>query len=119
MINKSDNIKNRYRVALRKAFSLLLPLFVLSLFISGTICSISNDIYAFVKKDGEINLSIDQSCSVKEFSKILKENGVINNPNIFSLYITSKKKQKTVENFTGDIALNSSMSYREILANIS
>ena len=77
--------------------------------------SLANDVYAFVKSDIPTTLYIDGSESIDGISKQLKKGGIIKNPNIFKLYILSKGKQDALESFSGEIKLNSNLSYRQIL----
>ena len=113
--NEIKRERELFKAATRRAMSIILPLCMLSFLICGLICSIANDIYAFVKKDMEITLQVEESSSLETISKRLGENGVVNNSAFFNLYVRSKGKVEKVQNFTGEITLNSSMSYREIL----
>ncbi len=114
---RSDN-ENLSR-SIKKAMSKLLPICFVALLISALVCSVANDMYAFVKKDNEVNLNVYQSVSLNEMTDILSNRGVINNPDVFKLYVKLKDKKNTIEEFTGEATLNSSMSYREILSAFS
>ena len=105
--------------AFRRAMSIILPLSILSLFLAGYICYVTNDIYAFVKETDEIVLKIEEPQSLNSFSRMLKKKKIVNNPNIFNIYVISKEKSEVVEGFSGELVLNSSMSYREILSSLS
>jgi cell division protein YceG involved in septum cleavage len=113
--NEIKRERELFKSATRRAMSIILPLCMLSFLICGLICSAANDIYAFVKKDMEITLQVEAPSSLETVSKLLGENGVVNNSAFFNLYVRSKRKVEKVQNFTGEITLNSSMSYREIL----
>lgn len=101
-----------------RAFGTLIPLALLALLLSALILSIANDMYAFVKKDHEVTLHFTESATLDEFSGTLKANGILKNPSIFKLYVISKGKRSAVESFLGEIELNSSFSYRQILNQI-
>ncbi len=103
----------------RLAFSKITVLSLTALLVAGLGVSIANDLYAFVKPDREITLSIDEPCSLKELSKELEDQGVIANPTVFRLYVQSKGKGELLESFCGTLTLNSSMSYRQILLSFS
>ena len=75
--------------------------------------------YAFVKMDREISLAFYGGCTLDELSGALIDNGVIKNPDVFKLYVKFKDKERVVENFSGELKLNTSMSYREILSELS
>lgn len=113
--NEIKRERELVKTATRRAMSIILPLCMLSFLICGLICSAANDMYAFVKKDAEITLRVEEASSLETVSNLLGENGVVNNSAFFSLYVRSKGKVEKIQKFTGEITLNSSMSYREIL----
>ena len=102
----------------RRAFGVLIPLCLLSLLIACLVISVANDMYAFVKPDVEITVNIPSPMSDKQLSRLLQQNGVINNAAVFSLYLRSKGASEKLGNLSGEIKLNSNMSYREILLEI-
>ena len=103
----------------RLAFSKITVLSMTALLVAALGVSIANDLYAFVKPDCEIVLSIDESTSLKELSKSLEEQGVIANPTVFRLYVKRQGKEDPLEKFCGTVTLNSNMSYRQILLEFS
>lgn len=103
----------------KRTLSKILPLCFLSLLLAALVCSVANDMYAFVKKEREITLTIDSNYSLDEFAKTLEDNGVVNNPDVFKLYVRLKDKEALVESFNGELKLNAAMSYREILSEFS
>ena len=115
----TDEKKAKAHLRIRRALSEILPMCMVSLFIAAFVCSVANDMYAFVKKENEVQLSIESPHSLEELSKMLGEYDVVENPTVFSLYVRSKNKIQTVENYTGELILNSNMSYREILSSFS
>ncbi|MBQ8140510.1 MAG: hypothetical protein IJ038_02305 [Clostridia bacterium] len=98
-----------------RACSVIIPLCFLSLFLAAAIISVTNDMYAFVKPDETVNVNFPSSSSLYSRAKELERYGVINNPAVFSLYVRSKNYEERVCGFSGELSLNSSMSYREIL----
>ncbi len=62
---------------------------------------------------------LDSYASLDDISKALAEKGVVENPDVFKLYVKLKNKEALVEQFSGELKLNSSMSYREILEEFS
>ena len=106
---------NRLKVAL----AIILPLCVLSLLIAAFVCSVANDMYAFVKKEKAITLNIDSPYSLEGFSRMLGDCDAINNPYVFMLYVKSKNKTPLVEGFVGELNINENMSYRDILLALS
>ena len=75
--------------------------------------------YAFVKDDREVTLWLEEPATLNEISRFLGQKKVVNNPAAFTLYVKSKNKVDTVEGFVGELTVNSKMSYREILAELS
>lgn len=101
-----------------RAFGIILPLCMLSLLISGAIISLANDMFAFVKRDKEIIFNISEDSTIEEISELFSKGGLIRNPFMFKAYVKSKDKVESIESFSGEITLNSSMSYREILLSL-
>ena len=97
------------------ALGIILPLCLLGALLGGLVVYVANDMYAFVKPDREITLTLSSPPSEQELSELLKTNGIIENEFIFRLYLRSKNKTDDLTTLTGDLKLNSSMSYREIL----
>ena len=103
----------------RFAYARLTVLTLIALLFAGLLISVTNDMYAFVKPDRSLSLSLEESVSLSEFSAILSEGGIVQNPTVFRLYVQSKGKTDRLETFRGTLELNASMSYREILQAIS
>ena len=121
ILGKNLKTENKLEVSrlIKKAMSRLLPICFVSVFISLLVCSVANDMYAFVKKDQDVNISIYDNLSLNEISDILSNSGIINNPDVFKLYVRFKNKTYVFEGFTGEATLNSSMSYRQIISEFS
>ena len=113
----SDKDKNNKidKKAVRRIFSVIFVMALTAAFFACLLISVTNDMYAFIKTDGEVVLTVSTPLSVSEFSRLLHDNDIISNPHIFSLYIKSKNKTEVVESFSGEALLDRSMSYREIL----
>ncbi len=103
---------------LRRALGITLPLCLFSLFLSGIVISITNDMYAFVKPEREVVLSIDKSMTPDELSELLQRENVIKNAFAFKLYLHSKDKDSEIPALRGEWQLSSDMSYREIVSQI-
>ena len=99
----------------RFAFSVIAVIVLLSMLTAGFIVSVANDLYAFIKADATMTLEISSPVSLSELAKKMQAGGIIENPNIFSLYIRSHGKAAALESFCGSVKLDSHMSYREIL----
>lgn len=99
----------------RRICSVIIPLLFLSLFLAALIISAANDIYAFVKPQRAAIIVIDKGESAYTLSALLSENGIIQNPLAFTLYAKLKDAEGDISAFEGELELESSMSYREIL----
>ena len=70
------------------------------------------DIFGFNKAEGQVVVSVERDTSISKLSKLLKENGIINQPGIFQLYAGLKD----VEPYNaGEYTLNKNMSYDQII----
>ena len=101
--------------SVKRIFGTVITMALVAVFVACFAIALANDIYAFIKPDGAVTLSVDTPCSVAELSDMLEECGVIANPHVFTLYVRSKDKTELLEAFVGNAELDRSMSYREIL----
>ena len=83
------------------------------------VASVANDIYAFIKPNGSVTLTVDTELTFTELGFLLEKQGVITNPHIFSLYARSKLGEEVPSYFLGSVKLDRAMSYREILLEFS
>lgn len=109
-----SNRSNAKRVA--RACSVIIPLCFFSLLLSLFLAFCANDMYAFVKPEGEVKIEIVGARSVRETAKLLENNGIIENPALFCAYVKSSGADKKIASAEGVITLDTSMSYREIVA---
>ncbi|MBE6535868.1 MAG: hypothetical protein E7677_04525 [Ruminococcaceae bacterium] len=113
-----DKHTKKGAIAISRAFSILLPLCLFSILLAGIIISLANDVYAFVKPNTDISVTVSSPISDTELSKLLQKNGVIKNPTVFKLYLRSKGLSPRASEIMGEWVLNSNMSYREIVSEI-
>lgn len=104
---------------IRNAFEIIIIITLLSALLALAVISVANDIYAFVKPNESVTLSISEPLELKAFSKKLQDEGIIKNPTVFSIFIKSKGRQEKLEAFVGEVALRQNMSYREIMLALS
>lgn len=114
---EAESTKNeiRRRKLYRFAYARVTVTVLTALLCVGLLTSVANDLYAFVKNDREAALTVTEPTSVAEWAKLLKQNGVIQNPTVFRWYAERNGKQERIESFSGTLILNEAMSYREIL----
>ncbi len=107
------------KTSTQNIFERALMLALFSLLLSALLLSVLNDVYAFVKPDGGLSLTLSEPMPLNELSRLLQREGIIKNPTIFSLFVRSKNKADTLEAFVGEAVLQRDMSYREIIIALS
>ena len=103
----------------RRIFGIITVMTLVAAFIALAIASIANDIYSFIKPSGLVTLTLDRHVSINELGHLLEDRGVINNPHIFIVYASSRSNDEADLFFIGTVTLDRSMSYREILFELS
>lgn len=101
--------------AIRNTFERAITVTLFALLIALLFISLTNDIYAFVKPEGEVLLTVSEPIPLGELSRLLQDEGIIRNPTVFSLFIKSKNRADALESFVGEAKLSRDMSYREIM----
>lgn len=105
-----------FRQTLKRACRIILPLTLLSILVSCAVISVANDMYAFVKKDFEVSLEISAAEGLESIATRLGRADILENPHVFAAYVRSKDAEGKISEFSGNITLNSNMSYRQILS---
>lgn len=91
-----------------------------SIFISASIISITNDVMALNKNSKEITVEINENATVKEVAKELEDKGVIKYPGIYKLYLKLRSDGGMDGKFlAGKHTLNSDMNYEQIIKILS
>lgn len=106
-----DPNKKLYRFVLSRVLTLTLS----ALLLAGLLLSVVNDLYAFVKPDRPVSLTLTEPLPLEQLCHRLSEREILKNPSVFQWYATRKGKKTALEQFSGTVELNASMSYREIL----
>lgn len=104
----SENMKAFY-----KHFAFYGCIVLVSLLLAFGIINVANDVYAFIKPNEEIVVSIPEGSSTSNIASTLKGSGVIDHPFIFKLYSRLKKADGQYQ--FGEYTLNSNMTYDEII----
>lgn len=103
--------------SLLKAVIYLMSVLVVAGLLSYYAINIANDVFALVKRDEEIQITISEDMTLKEYGKLLEENGVIEYPSVFAFYADLRGKSP---NFApGDYTVNPSMNYDQLLSTVS
>ncbi len=87
-----------------------------SVALSVLIITAANDIFAFVKDTSEKEIVINTTAEYREVTKKLKEEGIIDMPWLFNLYIKSNDNEDKIVG--GTYTLSPSMGYRALVTEI-
>ncbi len=95
-----------------KALIYIVLVVVVSIFLSILIIRVGNDIFALVKSEEVIDITIPEDATIDDVAEILHENSIISFPGIFKLY--AGIKDDNGEFLAGDYSVSPSMSYDEL-----
>lgn len=110
---KSDEGGNTV-VSVIKAVIYIIFILVISVFISITVIAVANDIYAFVKSDEVVEITIPEYATLEEVSEILYKNDIIKYPTVFKLYAVAEHHNG--EFLAGTYSVTPMMNYDVLLA---
>ncbi len=97
-----------------KALIYIAAIFVVAIFLSIIIIRVGNDMFALVKSDEVIDVTIPEDASLSDIGNILHDNSIISFPGLFTMYGNLKKD---TEGFiAGDYSVSPSMSYDKLRA---
>ncbi len=102
----------------KSALGRVIPLFLLCLLLAALLVSVFNDIYAFVKPEGEAHLVLTSPVGKWELCERLYECGIIERRISFYIYLWRSEYFEKLSSLNGEWSLRTDMSYREILAEI-
>ncbi len=101
-------------VSVIKAVIYIIFILVISVFISITVIAVANDIYAFVKSDEVVEITVPEYATLEEVSEILYKNDIIKYPTVFKLYAVAENDNG--EFLAGTYSVTPMMSYDTLLA---
>lgn len=99
--------------SLVKAVIYIVSILVVSGFLSYFAIVFGNDIFAFVKSDEEITITIGEKTTIKKLGKILEDNGVIEYSGLFDFY--AKIRDKNPALVAGEYTVTPSMNYDQLI----
>ena len=99
--------------SLVKAVIYIVSILVVSGFLSYFAIIFGNDIFAFVKSEDEITVTISEGTTVKELGDILEENGVIEYSWLFNFYAQLRDKNPAL--VAGEYTVQPSMNYDQLI----
>ena len=99
-------------VGIVKAIAYMVVVLVIAVFISIFIIRVGNDVFAFVKSDEAIDVTIPEDATVSDIAEILHDNGIISFPGIFKIYSNLKHEEGPF--VAGEYTVSPSMSYDDL-----
>ena len=97
-----------------KAVVYIVVIGVVSAFLAIAIITAANDIYAFVKPDTPVTITIPENTKLDELADILHDNGIIKYPWLFKLY--AQRKHDDQKYIPGEYTVNGMMNYSTLLS---
>lgn len=104
--------------SISRAFVYIAAVLISSVIFSVIIITNANDIFAFVKSDEEMEITIEEGTDLNALAKQLKSMGVIKHKNTFKMYI--KYRGKDSDSYTpGKYIVSPSLNYDQIISAIT
>ena len=92
-----------------------MSILVISGFLSYFAITAGNDIFAFVKEDTEVSVTIEEGTDIKALGAKLADEGVIKYPRVFSFYAKLRKKDNVALQ-AGEYTVSPMMNYDSLIA---
>lgn len=89
---------------------------IVSILLTMGIVTVANDVFAFVKDDNTVVVTLKKGSSTDTVAKTLEKSGVIDHPSVFKFY--SKLRHADGKYQYGDYTLNSNLGYDQIIATL-
>ena len=101
-------------VSVVKAIVYIIFVVIISVAASIAIILVSNDVFAFVKSDEAVEITLPEYTTLDELATILYRNDVIKYPTVFKYYAVFKKDDQNY--IAGDYTVSPMMNYKSLLA---
>ncbi|MBO6053581.1 MAG: endolytic transglycosylase MltG [Clostridia bacterium] len=101
-------------VSVVKAIVYIIFVVIISVVASIAIILVSNDVFAFVKSDEVVEVTLPEYTTLDELATILYKNDVIKYPKVFKYYAVYKKDDQKY--IAGDYTVSPMMNYKTLLA---
>ncbi len=105
-------------VSVIKALVYIAFVLVVSGFLAVYGIRVANDIFAFVKDDVTVEVTIGEDATLQEVAEILCEEGLIEDAKWFELYTGYRYRDRTLEFVGGTYTLNSTMNYNTLISSL-
>jgi len=100
-------------VSVVKAVIYMIFVVVVSVFLAVAIIMIGNDVFAFVKPDTAVNVTIPENATFDDITDILAQKKIITYPEVFRLY--GKLKEEEGPYVAGDYVVTPMTSYGDLM----
>ncbi|MBQ2733392.1 MAG: endolytic transglycosylase MltG [Clostridia bacterium] len=111
---KKKTVNSGVVTALVKTCLYLVFVIIVSAFAGFYVISIGNDIFAFVKPEEPVIITVPEEATVEDIGEILHEGGIIKYPGIFEFYAELKKDDG--EFIAGEYEVSPQLNYDQLLA---
>ena len=101
-------------VSVVKAIVYIIFVVIVSVVSAIAIILVSNDVFAFVKPDEAVEITLPEYTTLDELASILYRNDVIRYPKVFKYYAVFKKDDQNY--IAGDYTVSPMMNYKSLLA---
>ncbi|MBQ2863472.1 MAG: endolytic transglycosylase MltG [Clostridia bacterium] len=104
---------NTFITGMIKTSVYLTTIIVVSVFLAVGIILVGNDVFALVKSDEVVELTIPEEMSIEDTAKLLYENKIIKYPKIFTIF-AGLKDVDTADFVAGTYSVSPSMNYERL-----
>ena len=112
--SETDSGSGNTIVSIIKAVVYIVSVLVISIAASLFIILVGNDVYAFVKSEDVVEITIPEGADVNDVALILSNNGVIKYPGIFEWY--AKHNNDNGEFIAGTYSIACNLDYEDLLS---
>ena len=111
---KEDDSDNALLISIIKAVIYIVAVLVISISASIFIILVGNDVFAFVKSDEVVEITVPEDADVGDIASILKDNNIIKYPGIFKWYAAHNEDDGKF--IPGKYSVASNLDYDDLLA---
>lgn len=102
-------------VSVLKALVYIAFVLVVSGFLAVYGIRVANDIFAFVKDEVTVEVTVEEGDTLADIADMLYNEGLVENADWFRIYTEFKYRKSTLEFVPGTYTLNSTMNYKEYI----
>ena len=100
-------------VSVVKAIVYIVFVMIVSVFLALVIINVGNDMFAFVKSDELVEVTIPEYATLDEVTDVLYQNDIIRYPTIFKLFAVAEEDDRKF--VAGNYTVNGMMNYEDLL----